>query len=140
MVPLCCKRPQNNRSTDYPLESGLSPLHAGSPQRSMRAVAFCFVWQREGRTVPRVVASGHCGRRTAFNRLDECHLAGLEPELVRFEVHSGDDWLAMEREAVRELEETYRVEVEGKPVRSLLWRLVNQAPGWQQDIEEDTGA
>jgi len=54
----------------------------------MRAVAFCFVWQREAKGVPGVVDSGHCGRRTAYNRLDECHLAGLEPELVGFEVLS----------------------------------------------------
>jgi hypothetical protein len=108
--------------------------------RSMRAVAFCFVWQREGSEVSRVVASGHCGRRTAYNRLGECHAAGLEPELVRFSVHSGEDWLAMERQAVRELEEAYRTEVLGKPVQSLLWRLVNGTEMWQRDITEDTSA
>jgi integrase len=52
----------------------------------------------------------------------------------------GHTTLAMEREAVRELEEAYRVEVEGKPVQSLLWRLVSVGPMWQRDIEEDTGA
>jgi hypothetical protein len=46
----------------------------------------------------------------------------------------------MEREAVRELEEACRVEVLGKPVRSLLWRLVNGTSTWQRDIEEDNGA
>jgi hypothetical protein len=104
----------------------------------MRALAFCFVWQREARGVAGVVSSGHCGRRTAYHRLDECHLAGLEPELVRFEIHSGEDWLTMERQAIRELEEAFKVEVLGKPVRSLLWRLVNGTEMWQRDIMEDT--
>jgi hypothetical protein len=106
----------------------------------MRALAFCFVWQREAGKVADIVASGHCGRRTIYNRLRECHAAGLEPELVHFTTHTGDEWLAMERQAVRELEEAYRVEVEGRPVRSLLLRLLEQEPVWQRDIEEDTGA
>jgi hypothetical protein len=106
----------------------------------MRALAFCFVWQREAGKVDDITDSGHCGRRTVYNRLKECHAAGLEPELVRFTTNTGEEWLAMEREAVRELEEAYRVEVEGKPIRPLLWRLVDPGPAWQRDIEEDTGA
>ena len=106
--------------------------------RSMRAVAFCFVWQREGGSAAAVVASGHCGRRTAFNRLRECHLAGLEPELVEFQVNTGDHWLAMERHAVSELEEDYRNKVIGRPVQTFLRRLVGDVEPWERDIAEDT--
>lgn len=49
-------------------------------------------------------------------------------------------WLAMGREAVREMEEDYRTEVMGKPVRSFLSRLVGGRPDWQTDLQEDTSA
>lgn len=46
----------------------------------------------------------------------------------------------MELQTVRELEEAYAVEVLGKPMLLLLWRLVNGTSMWRRDIEEGTTA
>jgi len=62
--------------------------------QAIRTLAFCAVWQREGRTVGGVLASEYCGRRTVFNRLSECRRAGFDPGLLHFP-RGGDRWLDM---------------------------------------------
>jgi hypothetical protein len=68
--------------------------------QAMRTVAFCAVWQRSGHSIDGVIAAGHCGRRTAYNRLRACREAGFEPDLVRFTVQSADDWEAEDRHQI----------------------------------------
>jgi hypothetical protein len=84
---------------DVPAFMRLKSIRLDSYQ-AIRTVGFCAVWQREGNGVAGVVASGHCGRSTAFNRLRSCRAAGFEPGLVRFKTHSADEWLAEVRHQV----------------------------------------
>src|SRR5438876_4998738 len=87
-------RPRSRPVATAPLDDGeafwrlrsrrpLTPAHrAHNSFQAFRVLAFCAVWQRTGGTIDRVVASGYCGRRTAFSRLVSCRNAGFEPELV----------------------------------------------------------
>jgi hypothetical protein len=59
---------------------------------AIRVLAFCSVWQRNGGTIDGVVMSGYCGRRTVFYRLDSCHRAAFEPELVWWGLKTGEEW------------------------------------------------
>jgi hypothetical protein len=101
--------------------------------QSMKAVAFCVMWQREGRTIAGVVASGWCGRRTAYNRLRSCRLAGFEPDLVRFPAGDDDGWLALDREWVR-ANEASNAEVDGLNV---VRRLVRGLGKYKDPLDVD---
>ena len=103
--------------------------------QSMRGVAFSAVWQREGGGIDAVVASGWCGRRTAYNRLKSCRMAGFEPQLVMFEMREIDGWLALERQWVREIEKEHRFDDVGA-VGRLFMRLAGTEK-YQDSLEVD---
>jgi hypothetical protein len=101
--------------------------------QAMRTVAFCAVWQRSGHSIDGVIAAGHCGRRTAYNRLRACREAGFEPDLVRFTVQSADDWEAEDRHQIALTETFYREDVARRRRLPLLLRLLAGKPRRYQD-------
>jgi hypothetical protein len=106
--------------------------------QAMRTVAFCAVWQRNGGSVKGVVAAGRYGRRTAYNRLRTCRLAGFEPDLVRFRVQSEDDWEAEDRHQIALTEQFYREEVERRERLPPPIRVLTKKPKRYRDfLEED---
>ena len=140
--------PRRRRGRPRQLWKSLEPIHELSAWdrlraiglnsfRAMRTLAFCAVWQREGGTAEAVIKAGHCGRRTVFNRLYECRLAGFEPELVQFVMHDDGFWEGLVLQMVRHLRDEYteymRPGLKGRLARGLLGR-----PMWVSDLEEDT--
>jgi len=104
----------------------------------MRTVAFCAIWQRHGGSIDGVVAAGRYGRRTAYNRLRACRLAGFEPDLVRFRVQSEDDWEAEDRHQIALTEQFYREDVARRERLPLPIRLLTKKPQRYRDsLEED---
>jgi hypothetical protein len=102
----------------------------------MRTVAFCAVWQRSGHSIDGVVATGHYGRRTAYNRLRACREAGFEPDLVRFTVQSADDWEAEDRHQIALTETFYREDVARRRRLPLPLRMLAGKPRRYQDSLE----
>jgi hypothetical protein len=106
--------------------------------QSMRTVAFCAIWQRNGRSIAGVVEAGRYGRRTAYNRLRACREAGFEPDLVRFTHQTEDDWEAEDRHQVALIETFYREDVARQRSRPLLVRLLASKPRRYKDpMQED---
>jgi hypothetical protein len=106
--------------------------------QSMKAVAFSVVWQQSGNSIDGVVASAYCGRRTAFNRLKCCRLAGFEPDYVKYEIRDADAWLALEREWIRGMEDSYERQMENAGVVGRLFmRLAGTADPYRDPLEVD---
>jgi hypothetical protein len=106
--------------------------------QAMRTVAFCAVWQRNGGSIDGVVAAGRYGRRTAYNRLRACRLAGFEPDLVRFTASSQDDWEAEDRHQIAMTEDFYQEDVARRQRLPLPIRVLTKKPERYQDfLEED---
>ena len=106
--------------------------------QAFRVLAFCAVWQRSGGTVEGVVASGYCGRRTAFSRLASCHGAGFEPELVTWGYRQGDEWEDLEANTVRHMQDDFARELAEFNRRPLITRLLRMKPKPHPDQLEDT--
>ena len=105
--------------------------------QAIRTVSFCSVWQRVGGGVDAVVRSGHCGRRTAFYRLEECHAAGFEPGCVRFR-YGGERWEVLEADGIRHMKDAFDEDLARAARRPWLIRKVLPAPKPHPDLGEDT--
>lgn len=104
----------------------------------MKAVAFSVVWQQNGNSIDGVVQSGYCGRRTAFNRLRCCRMAGFEPDCVRYDIREADAWLALEREWIRGMEASHERQMENLGlVGRLFMKLVGPEEPYQDPLEVD---
>jgi hypothetical protein len=102
----------------------------------MRTVAFCAIWQRNGRSIVGVVEAGRYGRRTAYNRLRACRLAGFEPDLVRFTARSVDDWEAEDRHQIALTEQFYQEDVARRHRLPLPIRVLAKKPERYRDFLE----
>jgi hypothetical protein len=144
---MAVKDPRRRRGRPRQLWKSLEPIHEMrawdrlraiglNSFRAVRTIAFCAVWEREGGTAEGVINAGHCGRRTVFNRLYECRLAGFEPELVRFVMHDDGFWEDQVLQMVRHLKDAYIEEMRPTLRRRLLRGLLGR-PVWVSDLEED---
>jgi FPC/CPF motif-containing protein YcgG len=105
---------------------------------AIRVLAFCSVWQRNGGTIDGVVMSGYCGRRTVFYRLDSCHRAGFEPELVWWGLKTGKEWEEYEENFIRHMEDDLVAELDEYHRRSVVSRTLHRKPQPHPDLLEDT--
>src|SRR5665213_1487474 len=123
-------RPRALPVTDKPLSDweAFGRLRAGHALNSFQAVrvmAFCAVWQRVGGTVDAVVASGHCGVRTAYSRLAECRRSGFEPELVEWRLQDAEWWEEFADQEMKHLDVDYAREL----------KEYMRLPGWRRRVQ-----
>jgi hypothetical protein len=105
--------------------------------QAIRTLAFCSVWQKAGRAVAGVVASGYCGRGTVFNRLRECRAAGFDPGRVEF-ADGGERWEDMEGDLLRHLKDEFVEDSIRRAKRPVLIRAVTRRARPHPDLFEDT--